>query len=150
MKILLVEDEVDLAIPISRLFSSVGWDYAVARSVDSVLELLHREVFDICILDLLLGKENGSKVIPILNERNIPVIVLTVIDSVSEKVRCLKMGADDYMVKPFSPEELLARVETVLRRVKGFAKNRVIKYENLEIDPLFYDFTYRWKYSFIT
>lgn len=135
MKVLLVEDEVDLAIPISKLFSSVGWDCAVAKSINSAIDLLERETFDICILDLFLGKESGSMLIPILNERNIPVIVLTVVDDVSEKVRCLRMGADDYMVKPFSPEELLTRIETVLRRVKGITRNRTIKYENLEIDP---------------
>ncbi len=135
MKVLLVEDEIDLALPISKLFSSAGWDCAVAKSVSSALELLEREVFDVCVLDLFLGKEDGTKLIPILSDKNIPTIVLTVVDDVSEKVRCLKMGADDYMVKPFNPEELLTRIEVVLRRVKNITKNRTIVYEDMEIDP---------------
>lgn len=135
MKVLLVEDEMDLALPISKLFSCVGWDCAVAKSLSSALEFLGKETFDVCVLDLFLGKESGTKLIPILNDKGVPVIVLTVVDDISEKVKCLKMGADDYMVKPFSPEELLARIETVLRRVKGVNKDRTIRYENLEIDP---------------
>jgi len=135
MKVLLVEDEMDLALPISRFLSSAGWDCAVAKSVSSALEFLEREVFDVCVLDLFLGREDGSKLIPVLSDKNIPTIVLTVVDDVSEKVRCLRMGADDYMVKPFNPEELLARIETVLRRVKNITKNRTLVYEDMEIDP---------------
>jgi DNA-binding response OmpR family regulator len=135
MKVLLVEDETDLAIPISRFLSSAGWDCAIAKNLNSALEFLEREVFDVCVLDLFLGKEDGTKLIPILSDKNIPIIVLTVVDDVSVKVKCLRMGADDYIVKPFNPEELLVRMEAVLRRVKNISKSRTIVYEDMEIDP---------------
>jgi two-component system response regulator QseB len=135
MKVLLVEDETDLALPISRFLSSAGWDCAVAKNVSCALEFLEREVFDVCVLDLFLDKEDGTKLIPVLSDKNIPIIVLTVVDDVSVKVKCLRMGADDYMVKPFNPEELLVRIETVLRRVKNISKNRTIAYGDMEIDP---------------
>jgi DNA-binding response OmpR family regulator len=135
MKVLLVEDETDLAIPISRFLSSASWDCAVAKNLSSALEFLEREVFDVCVLDLFLGKEDGTKLIPVLSDKNIPIIVLTVVDDVSVKVKCLRMGADDYMVKPFNPEELLVRMEAVLRRVKNISKSRTIVYEDMEIDP---------------
>uniref|UniRef100_A0A7C5SYX3 Response regulator transcription factor n=1 Tax=Thermocrinis ruber TaxID=75906 RepID=A0A7C5SYX3_9AQUI len=135
MKVLLVEDETDLAIPISRFLSSAGWDCTVAKNLSSALEFLEREVFDMCVLDLFLGKEDGTKLIPVLSDKNIPIIVLTVVDDVSVKVKCLRMGADDYMVKPFNPEELLVRMEAVLRRVKNISKSRTIVYEDMEIDP---------------
>lgn len=136
MKVLLVEDEIDIAVPINRFFSSLGWKCSVAKNLNTAIELLEEETFDICILDLFLGREKGSELIPILNDKGIPVIVLTVVDDVSEKVKCLKMGADDYLVKPFSFEELLARIEAVLRRLKGTNKKNSLVYENLEIDLL--------------
>lgn len=133
MKILLIEDELDLALSINNLLSSKGWECSIARSVERAFELLEKEIFDVCILDLILGRDLGKKILPVLKHMGIPTIVLTVIDDPKEKVECLRAGADDYLTKPFYPEELIARIEAVLRRRLGLRDN-VIKYYDLEVD----------------
>lgn len=134
MKILLVEDEIDMAISVSKLLGMRGWQVAVARGIEDAINLVENEIFDICLLDLFLSDGHGEDLLKILNKHNIPVIVLTVIEETQQKVKCLRLGADDYVVKPFDPEELLARIEVVIRRFKGGDKDSLLRYMGIEID----------------
>ncbi len=135
MKVLVVEDEIDMAVSVSRLLGSRGWQVAVARGFEDAIQMIKNEVFDICLLDLYLGDGYGEELIEVLEQKHIPVIVLTVVEDTPKKVKCLRLGADDYVVKPFDPEELIARIEAVIRRIKGPKKEDLLRYKDMEIDP---------------
>ena len=79
-------------------------------------DILERESFDLVLLDIMLPKVNGYELLDFIKPMNIPVIFITAKGSMEDKVRGLRLGADDYLVKPFEIVELLARVEAVLRR----------------------------------
>ncbi len=118
-RILLIEDEPGLVLTLSDRLSGEG--YAVERAADgeSGLERAAREAFDLVLLDLMLPRMSGFDVCRELRKRGIetPVIMLTARGQIVDKVVGLKLGADDYVTKPFEMAELLARVEAKLRRV---------------------------------
>ncbi|MDX1608306.1 MAG: response regulator transcription factor [Candidatus Spechtbacterales bacterium] len=138
MKILIVEDEEKLAKSIKRGLKSKGFtaDY-VLNGEDALRRLLmNSEDYDLVILDLMLPGKNGGEVCKELREKNInlPILVLTARGETSDKVELLNNGADDYLVKPFSFEELFARVNALLRRPdKTLAP--VLKIHDITLDP---------------
>lgn len=134
MKVLLVEDEIDMAISISKFLGNRNWQVSIARGIYDTIQLIENEAFDICLLDLLLDDGHGEELLKHLNTKKIPVIVLTFIEDVRQKVKCLKSGADDYITKPFNPEELIARIEAVLRRYKNFENEDILIYKGIYID----------------
>ncbi len=134
MKVILVEDEIDMAISVSKFLGKLGWQVSIARGIYDAIQLIENEVFDVCLLDLLLSDGYGEELLKYLNAEKIPVIMLTVIEDVGQKVRCLKSGADDYITKPFSPEELVARIEAVLRRYKQSGNDNTLIYKDIQID----------------
>jgi len=117
-RLLLIEDEPGLVLTLRDRLSREG--YAVENSVDgeSGLERASREVFDLVLLDVMLPRMNGFDVLRELRKRGTetPVIMLTAKGQVVDKVVGLKLGADDYVTKPFEMVELLARIEAKLRR----------------------------------
>ena len=94
---------------------------------------VHQENYDLILLDIMLPEMNGFEVIEAIKSREIPVIFLTALQDVTDKVKGLRLGAEDYIVKPFEIMELLARIEVVLRRYK---KNlEILEYRDIRIYP---------------
>ena len=135
MRVLLVEDEAKTAAFVRRGLEENGFTVFVATRGDEGLSLARTEPFDAIILDISLPILDGFSILAALREsgNKIPVLCLTARDAVAEKVKGLELGADDYLVKPFSFSELLARLRTILRRGVQ-ARDHVIRVADLEID----------------
>jgi two-component system response regulator RegX3 len=116
-RILVVEDEESFSDPLSYLLRKEGYDVAVAETGTAALDEFDRNGADLVLLDLMLPGTPGTEVCRQLRARgNVPVIMLTAKDSEIDKVVGLELGADDYVTKPYSSRELVARVRAVLRR----------------------------------
>ncbi|HEX8496130.1 MAG TPA: response regulator transcription factor [Actinomycetales bacterium] len=116
-RILVVEDEESFSDPLSYLLRKEGYEVAVAATGPSALEEFDRGGADLVLLDLMLPGLSGTEVCRQLRLRStVPVIMLTAKDGEIDKVVGLEMGADDYVTKPYSSRELLARIKAVLRR----------------------------------
>jgi two-component system, OmpR family, alkaline phosphatase synthesis response regulator PhoP len=118
-RILLVEDEPGLVLTLSDRLASEGYHVESVRDGESGFDRAAKEAFDLVILDVMLPHKNGFDVCRDLRRRSVdtPVLMLTARGQVIDKVVGLKLGADDYLTKPFEMMELLARVEALLRRV---------------------------------
>jgi DNA-binding response OmpR family regulator len=123
VNILLVEDEARVADFIRRGLKAEGWAVSVAPDGETALSLLAVERFDVIVLDLLLPGISGQDVCRRLRAKRdlTPVLMLTALDALDDRVAGLRMGADDYLVKPFDFDELQARIEALARRAAGFA-----------------------------
>ncbi len=134
--VLVVEDEPAIADAVVRRLRSEGFD---ARSVADGLqaaEVCRQMKPDLVVLDLMLPGLGGLEVCRrIQSERRVPVVMLTARDDETDLVVGLSVGADDYVTKPFSPRELVARIRAVLRRVDDAAEGVVLRHEDLELDP---------------
>lgn len=115
-KLLLVEDDASVRQVVLLQLSLVGYDVRAAEDAGQARRILEEETPDLAILDIMLPGEDGFSLAETLIERAVPVLFLTAKTAVNDRVRGLRMGAEDYMLKPFEPEELLARVENILRR----------------------------------
>ncbi|MFC4812149.1 response regulator transcription factor [Paenibacillus sp. GCM10023250] len=115
-KILIVEDDPNISNIIKMNLTLVHYQAVQVYDGLAALEALEREKFDLVILDVMIPKLDGFTLMETIRPRKVPVIFLTAKTAVFDKVHGLKLGADDYMVKPFDGIELLARIETVLRR----------------------------------
>src|SRR5262245_41862223 len=122
MHILVAEDDRDIAELISHYLKKAGWTAHVAAAGDQALAYLRNHPVDVVILDLMLPGMSGLDVCQALRAdpatAGIPVIMLTARAEESDRIRGLELGADDYVAKPFSPNELVARVRAVTRRLK--------------------------------
>ena len=118
MKILLVEDEEGLILTLTDRLVSEGFEVVAARDGKEGFDLASASGFDLMILDLMLPKMNGNDVCRDLRRKGIqtPILMLTAKGETIDKVLGLKLGADDYLTKPFEVMELLARIEALLRR----------------------------------
>ena len=137
IEILSVEDDDNLAYVIATTLQLGGFSVTRAKDGSEALRLaLDNNPPDLMILDVMLPDLSGFEVCQRMREAgvNIPVIFLTAVDSVGDKVRGLTMGADDYLTKPFSPSELVARVKAVLRRSDGPAAPEVVAAGRCTID----------------
>ena len=138
-KILIVEDEKDIVKMLEYNLKKDGFRTISANDGEEGLERAHSEYPDLIILDLMLPRMDGLEVCKKLKSDNkttgIPIIMLTAKAREADKVVGLELGADDYVTKPFSPRELLARVKAVLRRVKEkSAEKEILRIGELEID----------------
>jgi len=117
-RILLVEDEPGLSMSLSDRLAHEGYAVETAEDGELGLKKATREAFDLVLLDLMLPKKSGFEVLREMRRRGVetPTLVLTARGQLLDKVLGFKLGADDYLVKPFEPEELLARIEARLRR----------------------------------
>lgn len=135
MRILIIEDEVKTAGYLKKGFSESGFVSVVAKDGEDGLRLLLADDFDIVILDVMLPKRDGWSVINEIRRRGkeTPVIMLTARDSVTDRVRGLELGVDDYLIKPFAFSELHARIRTILRRGPTL-KDEVLRIADLEVN----------------
>lgn len=127
MRLLVVEDEPDLLAAVCQALREEG--YAVDEAADGELGLFKAESwdYDAIVLDIMLPKLDGWQVLAKLREsRRTPVLLLTARDGVQDRVRGLDQGADDYLIKPFSLSELLARLRALIRRTAGQASPRIV------------------------
>ena len=118
-KILLVEDEVNIASFIERGLKEIGHTVSVANDGNSGWELIRQEVFDLLIIDIIMPGMNGLELCRLYRRQYgylVPVIMLTALGTTEDIVKGLDAGADDYLVKPFSFQELEARIKAILRR----------------------------------
>ena len=135
MRILLAEDERKVAEHVRAGLAAEGYAVDVAGDGDEALWLAESNTYDALLLDIGMPHKDGITVVRLLRRKNIlaPVIFLTARDDIEDKVRGLDAGADDYLTKPFSIVELLARLRAVLRRQRPQAAT-VIKVGDLELD----------------
>ena len=124
MNVLLVEDEARVADFVLRGLRAEGWMVSHAPDAETAMELTTQENFDVILLDLMLPGLPGQEFCRKLRaRRNVtPILILSALDALDERVEGLRLGADDYMVKPFEFDELIARVEALARRAGRFAK----------------------------
>tara|TARA_B100000700_G_C14994483_1_gene833057 strand:- start:145 stop:957 length:813 start_codon:yes stop_codon:yes gene_type:complete len=116
--ILVVDDEPAVLKVLMTRLKLAGYQVLAAKDGEEALDLFHREAPDLVVLDVMLPKIDGFAVCRrIRAESCVPIIFLTALEAISEKVAGLDLGADDYLSKPFSPKELEARIATILRRV---------------------------------
>lgn len=118
MQILLIEDEQKLAGALREGLSAEGYDVRVARSGEEGFYQIHADPVDLIILDVMLPGRSGLEILKTMRESGIrtPVLMLTARDTTEDRVRGLDTGADDYLVKPFAYNELVARIRALLRR----------------------------------
>ncbi|MCI9565512.1 MAG: response regulator transcription factor [Eubacterium sp.] len=132
VKILIVEDDNAIANLIYKSLTDEGYHCRCAFDGAQGAEYIEKEKFDLVLLDIMLPKVHGYELLEYLKPTNTPVIFITAKGSLEDKIKGLKLGAEDYIVKPFQVGELLARVEVVLRRYDKGAKQIVIG--NVSID----------------
>ncbi len=138
MRILLVEDEPGLALTVSDLLTIEGYEVEAASDGEAGLAKAMGGHFDLLILDVMLPKKSGFEVCQELRRggSDIAILMLTARTQVLDRAVGLKLGADDYLVKPFDPAELLARVEALLRRVQKDNRDPVLRFQfgDVEVD----------------
>jgi DNA-binding response OmpR family regulator len=138
-KILVVEDEPSIREVVSLYLRRAGYEVIVVGDGRAALDVLSSQVPDLVVLDLMLPELDGLEITRWLRERgDTPIIMLTARREESDRIAGLEMGADDYIVKPFSPQELVSRVRAVLRRTKPstpLSAQAPLSYSDLEIDP---------------
>ena len=137
LKILVVDDEINICELVRLYLKKDGYDVTCSHNGDDALRLFASQKFDAIILDIMLPGTDGVEVLKQIRKTSkVPVIMLTAKGETIDKVLGLELGADDYMVKPFEPKELTARLKAVLRRSapdETQSKNRV-DFEKLSID----------------
>lgn len=134
MRLLVVEDDEKLAKILSVALGSVG-DVDAALSGEEALQRVETACYDLIVLDLMLGKLSGLEVLKEIRRTYLmPIIVLSALSDIDKKIECFRLGADDYMTKPFAREELMARVEACLRRAGGNFSSTHYKFGNMEVN----------------
>ncbi|TRZ67433.1 MAG: response regulator [Rhodocyclaceae bacterium] len=137
MKILIVEDQVKTGDYLKQGLSESGFVVDLARDGMDGLHLALTETYDLVVLDVMLPSLDGWQVLEAIRRagKDVPVLFLTARDQVTDRVRGLELGADDYLVKPFAFAELLARARTLLRRGKA-KEPELLRVADLELDLL--------------
>ena len=135
-RLLLIDDDELLGPPLAAYFARAGFELQHATRPSAGLALLRSGAFDAAILDVMLPEMDGFELCrTIRKESAVPIIMLTARGDVMDRVVGLELGADDYLPKPFEPRELLARIQTILRRVVvAVGSARLLRFEGIEID----------------
>lgn len=141
MKVLLVEDEVQLSEALSQILVKNKYSVDGVLNGEDGLEYGLSDIYDVIILDVMLPKLNGLQVLKMLRNKGIstPIILLTAKGSVEDKITGLDLGADDYLPKPFEPEELLARLRALTRRRGEIINNNTLEFGDVRLNLTTYD-----------
>ena len=131
-KILIVEDDVNIAKMLEVTLSIAGYESERCDNGKKAVDLVTSQSYDLVLLDVMLPDMDGFKVIEYIDKEETAVIFLTALQDVMDKVKGLKLGAEDYIVKPFETVELLARIEVVLRR--KHKSNNTIHYGDITMN----------------
>ena len=127
-KIAVIEDDKEINRILNDLLTQSGYETMQAYDGDEASKLLRQESFDLVLMDLMLPYKNGERLIAELREiSQTPVIVISAKSMMETKLEVLRLGADDYMIKPFDIDEVLVRIEVVLRRTGAFRNDNVIE-----------------------
>ncbi|MDR0286628.1 MAG: response regulator transcription factor [Clostridiales bacterium] len=145
--VLIADDDKLVHESLSVYMNAEKYDYISAYDGEEALEMFQKNNPDIIILDIMMPKKSGVEVCwEIRKTSNVPIIMLTAKDEELDKVMGLELGADDYIVKPFSPREVTARIKTVFRRMSEVGKNSMVKiFGDLEINLNLYEVKYKGK-----
>ena len=135
-RILVVEDDPAVQKALRRLFETEGYAVEIQANGQSALESYQAAPPAVIILDLRLPKLSGSDLCKVVKAQapELPIVVLSATSDVSDKVLLLELGADDYVTKPFSPRELLARVRTALRHTTRTATVSMVSFDGISVD----------------
>lgn len=137
MRILIVEDELHLAEALTQILRKNNYTVDAANDGESGLDNALSDIYDLIILDIMLPKMDGISVLRNIRKEGIatPVILLTAKGEISDKVKGLDSGADDYLAKPFATEELLARIRAMSRRKGEVIVDNTLKFGDIEFNP---------------
>jgi DNA-binding response OmpR family regulator len=137
--ILVVEDETSISEVIGLYLKRAGYSVLSAADGQAAMQILDRQLPDLIVLDLMLPKVDGLAITRWLRDKSdVPIIILTARREEADRIAGLEMGADDYVVKPFSPQELVSRVRAVLRRSGASSQpgqEKPLSFNDLNIDP---------------
>ena len=137
-RILVVEDDQDIAELVAHHLRQTGYSTEVVLTGHEVLTRVRRHAPDLVVLDLMLPGLSGMEICRLMRDdpqvAAVPIIMLTARAEEADRVKGLELGADDYVTKPFSPRELVARVRTVLRRTQPYGPDKVLRFAELVID----------------
>ncbi len=141
MKLLLVEDEKQLSEALQQILIKNKYTVDAVYNGDEGLDYALTGVYDVIILDIMLPKLNGLEILKMIRKRKIstPVILLTAKGSVDDRILGLDSGADDYLPKPFSPDELLARLRALTRRNGDFINENILEFSDIKLNLSTYD-----------
>ena len=136
-KVLVVDDDIKLLKMLKRTLIFENLDVLTATNGREALEVVQQEAPDLLIVDWMMPEMDGLDLIQHLRDANnrMPILMLTARDAVENRVFGLESGADDYLVKPFAPAELVARVHALLRRVEPKADDQEVQYNDVRLDP---------------
>ena len=141
MNLLLVEDEIQLSDALSQILTNNNYNVEAVFDGEDGLNYGLTGIYDIIVLDIMLPKLNGIDVLKNLRQNKIstPIILLTAKNSIEDKIIGLDSGADDYLPKPFSPEELLARLRAITRRNGNFINENILEYQDIILNLSSYE-----------
>ena len=144
LRVLVVEDERKVANALREGLEGEAYDVVVEGTGEGAFFRINTETFDVILLDLGLPGRDGLEILAAVRRRGLdtPVLVLTARDSLQDRVQGLDSGADDYLVKPFNFDELLARVRALLRRRQATAAPQLLRFGKLALDPAARQVTY--------
>ena len=135
-KILIVEDDIGIQGLIELTLRMENYETEIVDDGEKAFEIIQNSKFDLILLDIMIPKIDGFTLIKMIENKNIPVIFLSAKSQVQDKILGLKLGAEDYITKPFEPLELLARIEVILRRKnRDVEDENIIKYHHIIIQP---------------
>lgn len=136
MRILLIEDDKDLSEALSFRLQKENYSTDICASGEDALYYVDSQSYDMIILDRMLPVMDGLSILKVIRKKDIhvPVIMVTAMDGLFDRVDGLDSGADDYLVKPFAIEELLARIRALARRPKKIEQTEVLSFSDLELD----------------
>lgn len=143
MRLLLIEDETQLSEALKQILIKNKYSVDAVFDGEDGLNYALTDVYDVIILDIMLPKLNGLQVLKILRQKGIstPVILLTAKGTVEDRILGLDSGADDYLPKPFSPDELLARLRSVTRRNGDFINENILEFGDINLNLSTYEMT---------
>lgn len=142
-KVLIVDDEQDIRELIRFYINKEGYEVIEAKDGEEALGIFESEYIDLCIIDVMMPKMDGFELVENIKEiKDVPCIMLTAKGESKDKLRGFSVGVDDYVVKPFDPNELMARVKAVMRRYDINASN-IIMLKDVELDGEKYEIRYK-------